>query len=189
MKCIREKGFVTASWCREKHIPTVYLSRLMKQNFLKKSGNGLYTAATERIEDPFYFFQYRYKKSVFSYESSLYLLGLTDKIVSAFDITVENHYKFNSPPIDATIHYVSKDILNLGAIEVQTAFGNIVRTYSPERSVCDFIKSKEKADPEVYVKFLQSYAAMKNKDINFLWQIASAMKIADKVRNVMEILI
>lgn len=182
-------GIISSLWCRKNNIPTVYLSRMVKKGILCQAGKGLYISNNSANYDEMFFFQYRYKKSVFSYESALSLFEMTDKIISVFDVTVSQGYKFNQKPKNADVHYVSKDIFNLGIIEKKTPFGNIVRSYSLERTACDFIKNKERVEPEVYVKFLQNYAKSSNKDLNVLYQYAKAMQITEKVRAVMEILL
>lgn len=162
---------------------------MARKGILHQVEKGLYVSNDATNYDEMYFFQYRYKKSVFSYESALSLFEMTDKIIGVFDVTVPQGYKFNQPQENAVVHYASKTIFNLGVVEKKTPFGNIVRTYSLERTVCDFIKDKEKCDSEVYVKFLQSYAKSQDKDMSTLYEYAQAMNITEKVRSVMEILL
>ena len=137
--------------------------------------------------DEYYFFQYQYGKAIFSYETALFLLGLTDKIPWRIDVTVYNGYKFNEKQDTLNINYVKKSIYNLGIIQKKTMFGNIVNVYSYERILCDFISNKEKMDTEVYVKLIRSYSKYKDKDIHSLYEIARKMGIEDKVREVMEV--
>lgn len=186
---VQNGGLVSAAWCKENNIPTVYLTRMARKGILYQVEKGLYVSNDATNYDEMYFFQYRYKKPVFSYESALSLFEMTDKIIGVFDVTVPQGYKFNQPQENAVVHYASKAVFNLGVVEKKTPFGNIVRAYSLERTVCDFIKDKEKCDTEVYVKFLQSYAKSQNKDMNTLYLYARAMNITEKVRSVMEILL
>lgn len=186
---LSKNQFISSSWCRKNNIPTVYLSRMVKSGLLEQVTKGLYIAANSGNYDDFYIFQYQYKKTIFSYETSLYLLGLTDKNISTFDVTVENHYKFATPPVNATVHYVNNNLFNLGITEVKTNFGNTVKTYSAERTVCDFIKDKDKCDYEIYIKLLKNFASMKNKNITLLEQYAKAMNITEKVLSALEVLI
>ena len=72
-------------------------------------------------------------------------------------------------------------------IEKATMFGNKVKTYSYERTLCDFITNKEEMDIEVYVKLIRSYSSYKDRDIHSLYEIARKMGIENKVREVMEI--
>lgn len=137
--------------------------------------------------DEYYFFQYQYRKAIFSYETALFLLGVTDKIPWRIDVTVYNGYKFNEKQDTLNINYVKKSIYNLGIIQKKTMFGNTVNVYSYERILCDFISNKEKMDTEVYVKLIRSYFKYKDKDIHSLYKIARKMGIEDKVKEVMEV--
>ena len=179
-------GIITSAYCRENNIPTVYLSRLAKEGILFRVQKGIYIIEDGDYDD-YYFFQYQYRKAIFSYETALFLLGVTDKIPWRIDVTVYNGYKFNEKQDTLNINYVKKSIYNLGIIQKKTMFGNIVNVYSYERILCDFISNKEKMDTEVYVKLIRSYSKYKDKDIHSLYEIARKMGIEDKVREVMEV--
>ena len=179
-------GIITSAYCRENNIPTVYLSRLAKEGKLFRVQKGIYIIEDGDF-DEYYFFQYQYGKAIFSYETALFLLGVTDKIPWRIDVTVYNGYKFNEKQDTLNINFVKKSIYNLGIIQKKTMFGNIVNVYSYERILCDFISNKEKMDTEVYVKLIRSYSKYKDKDIHSLYEIARKMGIEDKVREVMEV--
>mgnify|MGYP000493814687 FL=1 len=179
-------GIITSAYCRENNIPTVYLSRLAKEGKLFRVQKGIYIIEDGDF-DEYYFFQYQYGKAIFSYETALFLLGVTDKIPWRIDVTVYNGYKFNEKQDTLNINYVKKSIYNLGIIQKKTMFGNIVNVYSYERILCDFIFNKEKMDTEVYVKLIRSYSKYKDKDIHSLYEIARKMGIEDKVKEVMEV--
>lgn len=179
-------GIITSAYCRENNIPTVYLSRLAKEGKLFRVQKGMYITK-DGDYDEYYFFQYQYRKAIFSYETALFLLGVTDKIPWRIDVTVYNGYKFNEKQDTLNINYVKKSIYNLGIIQKKTMFGNIVNVYSYERILCDFISNKEKMDTEVYVKLIRSYSKYNDKDIHSLYEIARKMGIEDKVKEVMEV--
>ena len=179
-------GIITSAYCRENNIPTVYLSRLAKEGILFRVQKGIYIIEDGDYDD-YYFFQYQYRKAIFSYETALFLLGVTDKIPWRIDVTVYNGYKFNEKQDTLNINYVKKSIYNLGIIQKKTMFGNIVNVYSYERILCDFISNKEKMDTEVYVKLIRFYSKYKDKDIHSLYEIARKMGIEDKVKEVMEV--
>lgn len=179
-------GIITTAYCRENNIPTVYLSRLLKDGRLLKVKNGIYITK-DGDYDEYYFFQHQYKKAIFSYETALYLLGETDKIPWNLDVTVYNGYKFNEKSGGLNVHFVKKSIYDVGIIEKPTMFGNKVKLYSYERTLCDFILHKEEMDIEVYVKLIRSYPSYKERNIHSLYDIATKMGIENKVREVMEV--
>ena len=179
-------GIITASYCRSNKIPTVYLSRLVREGYLQRAAEGLYISEVGMYDD-YYYFQYRFKKAVFSYETALHLLGATDKIPQYMDVTVYYSYKFNKAPFKVNIHYVNKEIHGLGVVEGRTMFNNPVKVYSYERTLCDFIAHEDKMDREVYVKLIRSYSKYAKKDIHALYEIATRMRIEKKVKALMEV--
>ncbi len=179
-------GILTASLMRENNIPTVYLTRLTREGKLNRVARGVYISR-EGIYDELFMFQTRFPKIIFSHETALYLLNLTDKIPGNIHLTVNHRYKFNQKPENARVYYVNKEILNLGVIEKKTNAGNIVRLYSAERTLCDFIKNKSEVDPEVYINFLKAYPSYSDKDINELFNIAQKMDVVQQVQEIMEL--
>ena len=179
-------GIITASYCRSKKIPTVYLSRLVREGVLQRVAEGLYVSEAG-IYDDYYYFQYRFKKAVFSYETALHLLGVTDKIPQDMDVTVYRGYKFNKSPFGVNIHYVNKEIYELGVVETRTMFNNPVQVYSYERTLCDCIAHEDAMDREVYIKLIRSYANYAKRDIHTLYEIATSMGLDAKVKTLMEL--
>lgn len=179
-------GIITTSLVKENDIPTVYLTRLTKKGKLKRIERGIYMSE-DGLYDELFVFQTKYPKIIYSYETALYLLNLTDKIPSKIQLTVNHNYKFNQRPENAHIYYVNSEILNLGVVEVKTNFGNIVRLYSAERTLCDFIKNKLDMDPEIYINFVKNYPNYEKKDIHKLYDIANKMNLVQEVQEIMEL--
>ncbi len=182
----KSNGIITSTYCKEHNIPTSYLSRMNKNGDLVKLARGVY-GVKNTAEDEFFLFQYKYKKAVFSYESALYLLHAIDKIPQGFEISVPFGYKFNTKPESTIIHYVSKEIETLGVITATTIFGNTVRTYDYERTLCDIIQNQKTIESELYGKVIREYVKRVDKDIHKLFEYAQKLKILSKVQSIMEI--
>lgn len=179
-------GIITASYCREESIPTIYLTRLVEEDQLVRIDRGIYVTK-DGDYDELYFLQHKYKKIVFSYETALYLHSKTDKVPQVIEVSVPYSYKINDVPNNLKIHYVKKDVVNIGISIVKTIFGNKVKAYDMERIICDFILNKKDVDPEVYVKTIRDYASSSSSDINKLFNYANKMGITEKVRTTMEV--
>lgn len=80
----RNNGMITYKDCKKIGIPTIYLTRLENEEVIFRVAKGIYLSASGDY-DGYYFFQYRYPRTVFSYISSLYLQGLTDEIPQYFE--------------------------------------------------------------------------------------------------------
>ncbi len=180
-------GIITSEYCKENNIPTVYLSRMVKSKELIRVSKGLYRLKNSDC-DELYFFQYRYKKAIYSHETALYLLGVVDKFSLNIEISVPNSYKFNKYPNTVNkIYYIKNGLWDLGIKEIKTMFGNTVKAYSYERCLCDFIKAKTNMDREIYINIIRSYAKYKEKNLEALYDIAKKMGVLSNVREVMEV--
>ena len=117
-KKIREKiekmgGFITSGELVNSNIPTIYLTRMVEAGELVREERGVYLSAKGDY-DEYYFFQNKYKVAIFSYVSALYLFQFTDIIPSELEVTVYKGYNASRIQRDKRVHYVNKDIYELG---------------------------------------------------------------------------
>lgn len=179
-------GIVTSLWCKKHGIPYIYLTRMEKDGLIKKVDRGIYIDESGDY-DEYYFFQLSNSKCIYSYVSTLYLQGKTDIIPQNLEITVYNGYNVHRISSDVIVHYVSKDIYELGKIEITTMFGNLVYAYDIERTVCDLIKNRRKVESELFSKTIQAYIQSKYKNMNTLFKYAEKMGISEQVQDIMEV--
>ena len=66
------------------------------------------------------------------------------------------------------LNFVKRDILDLGAIEMESPFGIKIKVYDVERTICDIIKNKNKIDAEIFSNALKDYAKSKSKNLSKL---------------------
>lgn len=183
----KNNGIITTKECRDEGIPTIYLTRLVKEGSIKRISRGVYQSE-EGIYDEYYFLQQRYKQIVYSYETALFFHGLIDLIPKTITVSVPYSYKINVVPENVIVRYVKEDIINLGMTEVKTNMGNKIRTYDKERTIIDIIINQDYIDRESYLTAIRNYIRSSEKDINKLYIYASKMDAIDKVRNVIEVL-
>lgn len=183
-------GFVTSKEINENNIPSIYLSRYVKKAGLKQITRGFY-ALSNWIVDPYLVFQYTYPQFIYSYDSAIFLHGLGDILPNYFEVTGPFNYRPMSKTHGEVITHtdIRDDTYNLGKTSTKTSFGNVVNVYDKEKTICDLIKHKDKVDFEVYVKALNNYAKTKDKNINKLMEYARIMKIENKVRSQMEVIL
>ncbi len=179
-------GIITTKALKENNIPTIYLTRMIENGEIIRVARGFYINETGDY-DEYFFLNERYNNIMFSYVSALYLQNFTEIIPQNMEITV--YSGFNAHRIDKgiAIHYVKKEILELGKIEVKTMYGNIVRCYDIERTICDFIDNRKSLDVELFSKTINKYIKYKNKDMTKLYEYSKKMNIVNKVREIMEV--
>ena len=182
-------GYITAKEIERKNINRYHLMLLLKEGQIIRISRGYYSLKNG-FADNFYIMLSKSKRSVFSDATALYLHDLSDRNPSVYDITIPygygNSYKDEK---NVNLHYVKKELLDLGVIEMESPFGMKVRVYDVERTICDIIKNKNRMDSEIFTRALQRYSKLKSKDLNKLMRYAKKLKVDKKVREYMEVLI
>ena len=180
-------GYITREDVDDANIPSWFLSDFVRKNNLNKIAPGFY-ADDSYIVDNYYILQRRYPKYIFAGLSALYLLGLTDKIPTDIEVSAPQNYHPSRKKIDSLIvHKLSNaNVYELGIKEVKTMFGNIVRTYDEERTICDVIKRRDKYDGETFIKAIKFYVRTINNQSK-LFKYARELGVEKKVYEVMEV--
>lgn len=181
-------GFITRANVDEENIPSWFLSDYVKRNKLVRIAPGFY-ADESYVADEYNLFQRRYPKYVFSGLSALYLLGLTDKIPTDMEVGApQSYHPSRIKRDDLIIRKMSNyEVYQFGVKECQTMFGNTVRTYDEERTICDLIKYRDRYDSETFVKAIRAYIKMHNNQTK-LFEYARRLGVEKKVYEVVEIL-
>ncbi len=179
-------GIISTKVLKENNIPTIYLTRMLDKGEIIRVARGFYINETGDY-DEYFFLNERYNNIIFSYVSALYLQNFTEIIPQNMEITVYSGFNAHRIDKDVAIHYVKKEILELGKIEVKTMYDNIVRCYDIERTICDMIDNRKSIDVELFSKTINKYIKYKYKDMNKLYEYSKKMNIVNKVRDIMEV--
>jgi predicted transcriptional regulator of viral defense system len=181
-------GLVTNSWCVKEGIPSVYLTRMTRSGELNRVARGVYASEGEII-DSYFLLQNVSPVCIFSYVSALDILGETDLIPDYMEVTVYSGYNASHLPDNVIVHYIRKDLHGLGVMIKETRYGNPVRTYDFERTVCDLISNRKQVDPELFSKAMLFYARKPDRDIHKLMNYGERMGIKRQVRDIFEVLL
>ena len=185
----KNNGYITTKEVRDANINSTEITRLVKECKLEKVSRGIYCTPNS-FHDDYYKILSKSNKAIYSHDSALYFHDLSDRIPIVLDITVPFGYNGSLRTLDNTqLHYVKKDVFELGQITIKSPFGMEIKIYDIERTICDIIKSKNKIDIEIFVKALQKYSKSRNKDLNKLMRYAKKLNIEKKVREYMEVLL
>lgn len=186
---LNNDGHITTKQVVDNNINKMALKRLCDRNQLERISTGYY-CLPNTFSDDYYKVLSKSKSAIFSYSTALYLHGLSDRTPIYFDITVPRGYGGNLQGIsNIYLHYVDKDILNLGMQEMKSPLGMNIKCYDVERTICDLIKDKNNMDKEIYSKALKEYARRKDKDLLKLAKYAKKLNIEKELVDVMEVLL
>lgn len=158
--------------------------KYLENGVLKKVSHGIYMNPNV-LEDEYYIIQLKYPSAIFSYNTAFHILNMTNKTPSEIDITSYHGKKING---NYNVHYVAKDKYELGIITVESPFGNSVKVYNAERTICDMLKSNTEFDLELQNRILNEYFNSKNKNIQLLEEYAKKLGVFEKVNTIIEVM-
>lgn len=173
-------GMLTTRMIEPLNISRNYLVIMKNNGDIERVSRGIYVS-TSTYEDSYFFFQQKYKKVIFSHMTALYFYDMTEEFPYNYTVTVPKNYHVEAISGKCNVFYVSKDIYEMGVVEVETPSGNMVRAYDKERCICDIIRSDGRMDLEQVKKTVKKYVQSKDKNITKLSDYAKKMGISDKV--------
>lgn len=165
------------------------LTNYVKDGLLERCGHGFYTVP-DAIEDDMYLLMLRSKHIIFSHETALFLNGLSDRTPFIHAVTIPN-----TAAIPSTIkeqckcYYVKPELHKMGLIEKKTTFGNTVRCYDPERTICDILRSRGRMDEETVIAAIKNYGDYRNKNLQKLAEYAEKLRVSKQIKGYMEVLL
>ena len=142
------------------------------------------------IEDELFAMQTKYTKLIYSHETALYFHNLSDRTPSEYSATVPSGYKVVGDVADRfKIYYIKKELHELGVETIISTYGNPIRIYNIERTICDLIRSRNRFDVQIFHDALKRFAKLKSVDYSLLMAYASKFKIAAVLKNYLEVLL
>lgn len=187
---IRQQNGTILSSDLDKHgIPRVFLQRLMIEGQIERYGRGIYVAV-DAIEDEMFAMQKKYTKLIYSHETALYMHDLSDRTPFEYSVTVPSGYKVVPNVADRfKVYYVKKELHELGVVSVKNSFGNQIRVYNIERTICDIIKSRSRIDIQILNEALRRFVRMKSADYSALMNYAKKLNIEIMVKHYLEVIL
>lgn len=181
-------NIITPSMLEKYGVSRMYLSKMEKKGIIEKIARGIYTTKDYKY-DEYYVFQLRYPKTIFSYNTALYLYEMTERTPINIDVSIPKNYNPYLFKDFVNVYRINEEIFELGASYKETPLGTKVRVYNLERTVCDLIKDKDSIDIEIRNKAIKNCIKSKEFNASLMFEYAKKMKIYDKVKNYMEAII
>jgi predicted transcriptional regulator of viral defense system len=185
----QQNGTILSADLDEYGIPRKYLQRLINEGRLERFDRGVYVAV-DAIEDEMFAMQKKYSKLIYSHEAALFMYDLSDRTPFEYSATVPSGYKVVSNVADRfKIYYVKKELHELGVISLKSSFGNHIRVYNIERTICDIIKSRSRVDIQILNEALRRYVKIKSSDYSLLMDYAKKLNIETVLKNYLEVIL
>ena len=162
-------GFLTASMARDER--------------------GLY-CLPDTWEDEYVMAQHRFARGVFSHDTALYLLGLCDSAPESLMMSFPRGYNPSSAKREGIVVKSSPEGLHdLGLAELITPYGNSVRVYDAERTLCDMLRGMSSPDLQLLSPAFRLYFSSGGRNLSKLQSFADKLGVVAKVKRYMEVLL
>ena len=181
-------GIITSKEISKHGINRMFLTRLVKSEKIERVKKGLYVLPNTWGDE--YFNLIYGINAIFSYDTALYFVGLCETVPSIYHITVCRGYngKLNHEG-NVKLHFVKKEIFELGKIEIKSPQGQIITCYNAERCICDLLKNKDKEDLETVKYAITEYLRDKqNRNLPKLVEYSKRLNVEDEVNRYLEVL-
>lgn len=191
MKRLIEKrnGYLLSGDIADLGISKTYMSEFVKKNNMERIAQGVYMSA-DAWQDDLYILCLRNSKVVLSHESALQIHELTEREPNGIHVAVPQAYNATHLREQGiNVHQSKDELYELGAITAVTKYGNPVKVYDAERTICDMVKSRAKKDPQVFLYALKEFAKSKEKNVGRLMRYAKRLGVEKEVRTYMEVLL
>lgn len=182
-------GIIDTKTAAEHGISKAMLYKLCKNEKIHRIVKGQYILPDE-MQDELLSISKRSEQIIFSHETALFLHGISDRTPFEHTITVPS----DSAPsaaikAECKVYYIKPELFELGKSTLPTPAGNMVPVYDLERTICDIIRSRNKLGTETFLAALKMYAASPKKNLNKLNAYATQLRIANVLRQYLEVLL
>ena len=184
-----QHGIITSTQVTEAGIPRRCLSSLVRTGLLVRVERGVYTSP-ETWEDELYILQWRFSRGIFSHETALYLHAMTDRTPMRYTMTFPFGYNpYNVIKRGVVAKVTSEETYRLGITTLSSPSGNTLKVYNIERTLCDMVKTRHKADIQVVNHAMRMYAGSQQKNVARLLDYAQRLRVKPRILTYLEILL
>lgn len=190
MKVMKQNNnMITTSQVVELGFSRALLSKYIKEGLLERSRQGVYILP-DSVHDDMYTMMLKSEKIIFSHDTALFLNGLSERTPFEHSVTIPSNAVLSDVlRKDCNCYYIKPELFGLGMIHRKTTFGNEVRCYDVERTMCDLLRSRNRMDEETVISAIKKYAVYSNKDLNRLAAYAEKFRVGKTLKQYMEVLL
>ena len=182
-------GIIDTKTAAEHGISKAMLYKLCKNDKIHRIVKGQYILPDE-MQDELLSISKRSDQIIFSHETALFLHGISDRTPFEHTITAPSDCTPSAAiKSECKVYYIKPELFEMGKSSLPTPAGNMVPVYDLERTICDVIRSRNKLGTETFLSALKMYAASPKRNLNKLNTYATQLRIANVLRQYLEVLL
>ena len=182
-------GFIKTADAVRAGVSKTHFGEYVIKRGLERAAHGLYMSQ-DAWDDSMYVIQVRYPDAIFSHETALYLLKIAEREPIQYTVTLKAGTNATGLTKDGVKVYKVRDALfEDGLIQMQSPSGHCLRTYDPERTICDLIRSRRNIEIQELHAAVKEYVKSKGKNIPLLMRYAKSFSVEKIIRQYLEVLL
>lgn len=185
-KILQNQGIIQIADIIAEGISKQYAIQYLQHMNYERVAKGVYLAP-DAWQDDLYIISLQYRKIIYSHDTALYLLGLSEREPLYFTVTVPRGYKVNykgeSPLKKVT---AIEEYYHIGIDTAATPYGHTVPCYNAERTLCDIFRADTEAQEKQYA--VKEYLKGR-RNLPQLMEYAKILHIEKKIKQYMEVLL
>lgn len=185
----KNNGIIETYQVEELGINNKILTRMLEKGIIERVVRGVYIEKNT-LEDKYFITQAICRKGIFSHETALYFHDLCDRTPIKYQLTIPSYY--NSKLLkdkNYEFFYLKEELYKIGITEIKSPYGNKVKVYDLERTICDIIRNKKRIEISLFTDAMKRYVQRKDRNSIKLHQYAKLFNIEDEVRKYLEVLL
>lgn len=185
-KIIQHQGIIQIADIVAEGISKQYAIQYLQNRNCERVAKGVYLAP-DAWRDDLYIISLQYKKIVYSHDTALYLLGLSEREPICFTVTVPRGYKVDYK-VKSPLKKVTavEERYSLGMDTAVTPYGHTVPCYNAERTLCDIFRTATEMQEKQFA--VKEYLNGK-KNLPRLMEYAKMFQVEKKIKQYMEVLL
>lgn len=185
----KNNGIITTKEVESLEINSKILTRMIEKGIIERVERGIYISA-DTLEDKYFVIQTICKKGIFSHETALYFHDLCDRTPIKYQLTIPSYYNTKLlKDKNYYFFYLKEELYEVGIIEMKTPYGNKVKVYDLERTICDIIRNKRRIETALFTDAMKRYAERRDRNSIKLHKYAKLFNIEDEIRKYLEVLL
>ena len=185
-KIIQNQGILQIADIVAEGISKQYAIKYLQDRNCERVAKGVYLAS-DAWQDDLYIISLQYKKIVYSHDTALYLLGLSEREPIYFTVTVPRGYKVDykrKSPLKKVTAVEGR--YSLGLDTAVTPYGHTVPCYNTKRTLCDIFRTDTEMQEK---KFAVKEYLNGKKNLPRLMEYAKMLQVEKKIKQYMEVLL
>lgn len=185
----KNNGVIETYQVEEMGINNKILTRMIEKGVIERVARGVYIGK-DTLEDKYFITQAICKKGIFSHETALYFHDLCDRTPIKYQLTIPSYYNTKLlKDKNYEFFYIKEELYDVGITEIKSPYGNKIRVYDMERTICDIIRNKKRIEISLFTDAMKRYAERKDRNSIKLHKYAKLFNIEDDLRKYLEVLL